>query len=408
MLINGNGKILILSGRFGEGHNQVAKAIQEAVGIQFPDVETSVVDFVQWAYPKLFPISHRIYIKSIKTFPKLYGYIYKKTYDAGSFSKKINPLLLQGIGKMLTLLRTEKPSIVVSTFPFSSYLLSKLKELELTNVPLVTVITDHTHHNYWLHPCIDQYIVDSKNTKEELIRAGIPPEKVASTGIPIRTNFTQKSNCKELLEKYQVEPDLPTVLIMGGGEGLIGKGLLTNKTLNKIPYKLQFIIVCGHNCKLQEHLGNELYQSQHSIKLMGYMETVDELMAISDILVTKPGGVTTTEALAMKLPMLLYKPMPGQEQDNAHFLLNAGVAVQANNPKELVSQLLELLANKQYLSWMKQNAKNIQAEKAVFFALDIIKKFLTTEPLYTKDFIPKSKITELKKGTLSFLVNLIR
>lgn len=369
-------KILILTGRFGEGHRQAANALQEAARFEHSNMETEVVDFMQWAYPNLFPVSHNIFIRGIKTFPKLYGYLYKKTYEPNYFSKKLNQLFLVGLGKMLTLVLTEKPVVVVSTFPFSSYIFSKLKEFGLTNVPLITVITDHTHHSYWLHPCTNQYIVDSESTKDELIRVGIPSGKIAATGIPIRTDFIQKKNRSALFKKYQLRADLPTVLIMGGGDGLIGKGFLTHKTLVKIPFPLQMIVLCGHNDKLQQHLKRELSNSKHSIQLMGYTESVDELMAVSEIIVTKPGGVTTSEALAMQLPMLLYKPLPGQEQDNAQYLLDSGAAVLTNNPTELVAKLSELLMDRQSLTRMKNNAKKIQAEKAAFSALTVISEYL--------------------------------
>ncbi|MDP4085518.1 MAG: glycosyltransferase [Bacillota bacterium] len=387
MMINGKGKILILSGRFGEGHLQAANAIKEAAGIEAPNVETIVLDFFEWAYPSLFPISHYVYMKGIKTFPQVYGFIYQKTYRDNVFSKKLNSLFSIGIGKMLSLLQSEKPSVVVSTYPFTSSIISKLKEYGLTNIPLVTVITDHTHHSYWLHPNTDQFIVGSNEIKEKLIKLGIPSHIISCTGIPIRKRFLENRNHGDLFKKYDLHPKLPTVLIMGGGEGLIGKGILNSKELEEYPKKLQLLILCGHNEKLRQQLKSELLFSKHSITILGYTDHVDELMALSDIIVTKPGGVTTSEALAMELPMLLFKPLPGQEKDNAQYLVNAGVAVQAKDSSELFYELSKMLENPMILARMKENAGMIQTKQAAFNALGVIHQSMLNSVLFSKEFI---------------------
>lgn len=372
MKLEYRGKILILTGRFGEGHQQVANALQSAATEKLPEVKTKIIDFLAWGYPKLFSVSNYVYMKGIKTFPNLYGFLYKKTYETSPFSKIVQDMLSIGMQKMIKLLQIEKPSVIVSTYPFTSSVVSKLKENGLTTVPFITVITDHSHHSYWLNPYTEKYIVDSNETKEELVHLGIPTDKIAGTGIPIRNRFLQNHGRKNLIAKYHLETDLPTVLIMGGGDGLIGKGLLKNKRLEAIPKKLQLIILCGHNKKLRHYLQKELENSKHHIILKGYVDQVDEWMAVSDLIVTKPGGVTTAEALAVRLPMLLYRPLPGQEEDNARYLIDSGVAIQANHPADVISKLSELLGNSQMLSAMKQNAGNLQTKKAADEALKII------------------------------------
>jgi processive 1,2-diacylglycerol beta-glucosyltransferase len=405
MVKNGEGKILILSGRFGEGHQQVANAIKEAAVVEIPNIETMVLDFFDWAYPNLFPFSHYVYMKGIKTFPQVYGYLYQKTYKGNPFSKKLNSLFSIGIGKMLTLLQTVKPTVVVSTFPFASSIISKLKEYGLTNIPLVTVITDHTHHSYWLHPYTDHYIVGSNDSREKIIRLGIPEETITCTGIPIRTRFIENRNRIDLCTKYQLDPHISTVMIMGGGEGLIGKGILKSKELESFPKRLQLIILCGHNEKLQQHLESELSSTKHVIKIFGFTDNVDELMAVSNIIVTKPGGVTTSEALAMELPMLLYKPLPGQEQDNAEYLINAGVAVKADNSSDLFLQLSKMLDNRNFLARMRKNARTIQTKKASFYALGIINQSMVNSVLFSQEFIVSAKFKSHRQMKKSLLLS---
>ncbi|MDP4103966.1 MAG: glycosyltransferase [Bacillota bacterium] len=408
MVMNRREKILILTGSFGEGHQQAAKAIQEAAKLKYQNVETSVVDFMAWAYPNLFPISHFVYIKGVKTFPQLYGFIYQKTYQPTYFSKKLNRMFSLGLKKMLKLLHDEKPTVVVSTYPFSSSIFSKLKESGLTNVPLVTVITDHTHHSYWLHPCTDQYIVGSQETKQELIRLGIPAKRIASTGIPIRTKFLRKSNRTELIHKYQLEAKLPTVLIMGGGEGLIGKEFLTNSTLEKIPYPIQLIVLCGNNNRLRLHLEKSLHHSKHHVVIKGYTDNVEELMAVSDMIVTKPGGVTTSEAIAMELPMLLIKALPGQEEDNARYLIEEGIAIEASQPSELAAKLVEMLENQEMLKQMKKRAENLQTKKAAFSVLDIIQSKLLKNFIFIEDQLSIQKFKKLRYIAYTILFSLFQ
>lgn len=389
---NNNGeKILILSGRFGEGHLQAAKAIEEAAKLKYPEFQARVIDFMEWAHPNLFPVTQYVYMKGIKTFPQLYGFIYNKTYTRNSFSKKLNAAFSIGLRKMLVLLEKEKPTVVVSTYPFVSSILSKLKETGLTNVPFVTVITDHTHHSYWIYPYTDQYIVGSNKIKEKLIHLGIPSERVSSTGIPIRMSFLEQKDRSNLIKKYKLDSNLPIVLIMGGGEGLLGKGMFDTETMEQFPEPLQLLVLYGHNEKLRERLQKEFVSTKHRLHLIGYTERIDEVMAISDVLITKPGGVTTSEALAMELPMLLYKGLPGQEQDNARYLVESGTAIQAGNPSELYRQLNNLIKNHELAAGMKENCRRIRTNEAAFSALAQITQNLISRPVFFADDFRESR-----------------
>lgn len=365
-------KVLILSGTFGEGHQQVANAVHEAILLRLPDVESVVFDFMALAYSYLYPISHYVYMKGIKKFPSVYGYFYQKTRKVSSFSIKLNTVLSPGMGRILKLLQEVQPSVVVSTFPFAAGVMSKLKQYGLINIPTVTIITDYTDHSYWIHPYTDQYIVGSSMVRQALNRQGIADSKISDTGIPIRPKFFQSYLWEELTVKYRLDSDLPTILVMGGGYGIIGDGLTTFRALNALPQSVQLIIVCGHNEKLRNQVREELKYSKHRIYLTGYIDYVHELMAISDIMITKPGGITTSEAMAMELPMLLYNPLPGQEQDNAQFLVQAGVAMEAENLVDLCTKLSNLLYDPKLLTNMKENTKRFHMKGSAFDALDVI------------------------------------
>ncbi|WJH35219.1 hypothetical protein N6H14_03860 [Paenibacillus sp. CC-CFT747] len=279
---------------------------------------------------------------------------------------------------MARLLQEVRPTVVVCTFPGAAAAMSMLKENGLTDLPLVTVITDHTDHSYWLHPCTDRYIVGSEHVKEALMGHQIPESRIAVTGIPIRPRFVGRFDRGTLRRKYGLHPDLPTVLVMGGGLGMIGREFTETLRSSDIMETMQVIFVCGQNEKLKQQLDGE-FRGCRGVLTTGYVDHIHELMALSDLLITKPGGLTTSEAVAMELPMLLHKPLPGQEQDNAAYLVKSGVAVMAGSGAELAGELVKLIESPLLLSAIRQQAKRHERKHAAFQALEAI---LATKPTY--------------------------
>ncbi|MCH6264397.1 MULTISPECIES: MGDG synthase family glycosyltransferase [Neobacillus] len=367
-------KILILTGNYGDGHIKVAQALHEAIAIRYPDLEPVIVDFMEWVHPYSNQVSRFLYLQGVKKFPQLYGFIYQKTRKANTFSKMMKSIFSTGLGRMLALMEEVKPTVVVSTFPLAAAVMSKLKSFGLIDIPNVTAITDHTNHSCWIYPYTDQYIVGSKLVRDSLVGLGVEENRIADTGIPIRQQFSQFIEQEGIFRKYDLDQHLPTVLVMGGGCGMIGDGNSTIQEIDALPNPVQLIIVCGHNDKLRLQLKEKLKNSKHRIHLTGYINYVHELMAISDLMITKPGGVTTFEAIAMELPMLLYKPIPGQEQDNARFLVQAGVAVQAKTDRDLSKHLSKLLSNHDLLQQMSENSKRFHPKESAFASAEVIKK----------------------------------
>lgn len=365
-------KILILTGNYGDGHIQVAQALHEAIQVRFPALEPVIFDFMEWAHPYSNHVSRSLYLQGVKKFPQLYGYIYQKTRRVNTLSKMMKMIFSTGLGRMLKLIREVQPTVVVSTFPLAAAVMSKLKGYGLTDIPTVTTITDHTDHSCWIYPFTDQYIVGSSIVRDSLMHLGVEDNQIAVTGIPIRQQFSQSFQREEISKKYGLDPHMPTVLVMGGGCGLIGDGSSTIQKFEELPQTIQFIIVCGHNEKLLMQLKEKLKDSKHRIHLTGYINYVHELMAISDLMITKPGGVTTFEAIAMELPMLLYKPIPGQEQDNAKFLVRSGVAIQAETDWDLTDHLSKLLDNVELLQQMREHSKQLHPKESAFASVEVI------------------------------------
>lgn len=365
-------KILILTGNYGNGHNQVAQALQDGVQIRFPHMEPVVIDFMEWIHPYVNHWSRLLYLQAVKTFPQVYGYLYQKTRRPNALSHIVKIVFSTGIGRMMKLIGKVQPTIVISTFPLAAGVMSKLKSYGLIDIPTVTTITDHTDHSSWIYPYTDQYIVGSKIVRDSLIQLGVEETQISDTGIPIRPQFSKSMERVKTAKKHGLDPYMSTVLVMGGGCGMIGDGSSTIQEFDQLPQPVQFIIVCGHNEKLRIKLSEKLKGSKHRIHLTGYIHYVHELMAVSDIMITKPGGVTTFEAIAMELPMLLCKPIPGQEQDNADFLVRSGVAIHAETSRDLTKQLSKLLNDAKLLQEMKTNTKQFHPKESAFASLEVI------------------------------------
>jgi len=376
---NEKDKILILSATFGDGHKQVAKAISEAVEYTLPNASPIILDIMEWIHPYLYPVSLFVYKRGIKRFPQVYSYFYKKTRVKNSFSTKLNSLFTFGLQTMLEVIQRIKPRVVVSTYPFAAGIISKLKEQGLINIPAVTIITDYTDHSYWIHPYTDLYIVGSNQVRDRLISLGIEDDKIKNTGIPVRQKFIESQPRELLLEKYGMNSNKFTLLLMGGGDGFIGKGRSTFRALESVSQTLQLIIVCGRNKKLKKQLELELKDYKHDVLLLGFCENIQELMAISDLMITKPGGVTTSEALAMGLPLLIYHPLPGQEEDNAEFLWKSGLAFLAKTENDLILKIESILNDSRDLKSMQQLTEPYQTRTSSFDALNVIVQALNFE-----------------------------
>ena len=367
----GKKEILIFYSNFGDGHLQAARAIEEAIHLQQAHYNTMVIDFMECLHPVIYPVSRHIYMQGVKNFPSIYRYIFHKTRKS-NFSRILKTLHISSIKRMIKLLKDMDPSVVVCTFPLAAATMSMLKSYGLTEVPTVTVITDHTDHGIWTYSHIDQYIVGSDPVRQSLKKYGVPDGNIAVTGIPIRPAFNQPYSRDHLKSKYSLDPTLPTILVAGGGYGLLGEGLSSLLTSDALPQKLQFIFVCGHNEKLKKQLTETLQHSKHHILITGYVDYIHELMGVSDLMITKAGGLTIAEALAMELPMLFYKPLPGHEQDNAQIFIQAGVAMQADHLMDLKAMMEKILHNPHLLQEMKEKTKQFHRKQSAFDALDII------------------------------------
>lgn len=354
-------KLLILSASYGQGHQQAALAVRDAVHSISPATSVRIVDYIHTVHPAVNSIVRYCYLQSVRYAPALYGLFYKGTSQIAPDSLIQRQLNSLGIYGLELLLEDYRPDVVFSTFPTPAGVMSALTQQGRTQVPTATVITDHAIHSQWIHQNTSLYFVGSEYVRNGLVARGIELDSIHITGIPIRAAFQQPVNRAALVTKYGLRSNVPTVLILAGAYGVLPDVVQICENLLTYPETVQIIVVAGHHDRLQAQLTELMQTSSQPMRVFGYISEIHELMAISDVVLTKPGGLTVTEAIARHLPMLLYRPIPGQETQNAAYLVNSGVALLARDKAEVCEQLRQLLVvNRQQLVAMRQCAAQIR------------------------------------------------
>jgi len=353
-------KILIFYAAYGGGHLSAAKSIQSYIDNNYKDAETELIDCMKYVNKPIEKVTTAAYREMAKKAPWVWGKIYDKSQKGAlaHISSKSNAIMAI---KLLKLLRAKQPDLIISAHPFSSQMCSYLKRKGKINAQIATVMTDFAPHDQWLvgKNYTDYFFVANNKMKDYLINYNIPEEKVFVTGIPLSSRFLEHYNKEEIIKSFGLNFNLQTVLFFGGGEFGLGKSQTLNvlKCLANNFNNIQVIAIAGKNEKLKhqfEEIVNEA-KKENSIKVLPFTDKVPELMAISDLVITKPGGLTITESLASELPIVVINPIPGQEEENAEFLEEKGIAVWIRKHDEPKDILTDLLSNKEKLEQMKKN-----------------------------------------------------
>ncbi|MCZ8512610.1 glycosyltransferase [Paenibacillus filicis] len=332
-------RVLLLSEGFGAGHTQAAHALSDSLRMLAPDVQTRVLELGSFLHPTLAPLIFTAYRKTVTTQPKLYGLMYRTQYKKSL--NRLTQLALHRIfyAQTAEIIRQLQPDTIICTHPFPSAVISRLKRIGL-DVPLCTVITDYDVHGTWVSREVNKYLVSTNEVKEKLLRRGIPESSIEVTGIPVHPNFWAQHNREELRAAFCLQP-LPTVLVMGGGWGLVKQENFLNH-LTRWRDRIQLVVCLGSNGKALSTLSADERFRHPNIRLLGFTKEIDKWMDVSDLLITKPGGMTCTEGLTKGIPMLFYKPIPGQEEENLQYFTQHGFGEQIKSA-ETIDHWLQLL-----------------------------------------------------------------
>lgn len=371
-----NLRVLVFSAAFGMGHVRSAEAVIAAIRKKHPAAEIIHLDCGELISKRLNTVLKTTYLGLIKYTPKLWGKFYYGTSRISPdsiFQRFLNKLGQNGFKQYIDLIH---PDLIICTYPTVAGVLAELRQNNLLDVPVITVITDFAVHSQWIHQGVDLFIVGCKEVFKGLVSRGISPNRIRTTGIPVGLEFEDILSRKTISAKLGLLPNRLTILVMGGAYGTLGAIKGVCKTLADENLPLQLIVVCGKDEKLYKSLDNLINGVRNPITLFGFSNNVEELMTVSDIVITKAGGLTVSEALTKRLPLIIYKPIPGQEEENAKFLSKVGAGKTANSIEELVNILHHILDHPAGIEKMRQAAAMAipghAAERAVEFMLELI------------------------------------
>jgi processive 1,2-diacylglycerol beta-glucosyltransferase len=365
-------RVLIFYVTAGTGHQIAANNIREALLRIHHDLEVKVVDSLSYTNPILAKFLMRTYLGMIKNTPDIWDYLYdnpkikKRTAKIRDAIHRTNSLKLE------TLLDEFRPHAIVCTQAFACGVISEYKRVTGRTLPLAGVVTDFAAHCYWAHDHADLYAVPTAAVKNTLVNLGIAPRRVRITGIPVHPVFAESVNLDAVHKRYGFREDTAKILIMGGSHG-IGpvKEIITQ--IDRIPQPLEIIVVAGKNEPLQERLEARRRKMTHPFHVFGFVDNVHELMETADVLISKPGGVTVSEALIKRVPLVICRPIPGQETKNTEYLLEQRVAVKAEDPQDVPALVEQLLSSPATLERM---ARNIEQLRHPYAAVDIARGVL--------------------------------
>ena len=375
-------KVLIISASTGGGHNRAARAIKEELESRTIDnmsIECEIVDSLKLVNNTMDKVISRGYEKSALYTPKAYGSVYRfsETTIASKNEFKTNPLTSLMARKFKHLLNESTPDLIIGTHPFPMIALSTLKKnnnihslsrsesfYKSTKVdipPMISVLTDYTTHSTWIQNEIDYYIVGHEYVKELLVYEGVDSEKVKAFGIPVEKSFLSHRDRETVLTELGLSPEKLTVLLMGGSFGA-GNIKETLEDLIAIDRDFQILVITGRNEHLKDKLSKMLDSTIHNknICLLGYTNKMNDILASIDVLISKPGGLTTTEALLNDVPMIVPYFIPGQEEENLDFLTNCGAALRTTKKYSLPVLLKVLIDDPSRLDNLRKNIKSIR------------------------------------------------
>jgi processive 1,2-diacylglycerol beta-glucosyltransferase len=235
---------------------------------------------------------------------------------------------------------------------------------------VATVVTDFEAHALWMAPCVDLYCVAAEETKARLIARGAEPGMVAVTGIPIGAKFLTKTVTRDVRKAIGLRDDQPVLLVLGGGFGMGPVAEILDE-LDKVSAPFQTIVVTGRNQELRRALATR--ERKHPTHVLGFASNMNELMSVAELIITKPGGLTSSEALAVGKPLLIVNPIPGQEAANSDFLLEHGAAAKVNRVEDLSYRVSQLLGSTK-LGQMARAAKALGKPRAANEICEVVSK----------------------------------
>jgi processive 1,2-diacylglycerol beta-glucosyltransferase len=340
-------RVLIATVTAGGGHLAAAAALEEAWRALRPGDVVEQVDLGKFFSPLHRKIVSDGYVRLVNHAPELWGMVFAKT-DKPKAARTLNRVRAMfpsnSRHRFGRYVKEFEPDVVLCTHYFPLETLNHLRGKRGGPRPLaVSVVTDFEAHALWMDACVDLYCVAAEETKARLVARGVADENVVVTGIPISAKFSGKLDAKAVRRTLGLRDDLPVLLVPSGGFGMGPVGEILAE-LDKVDRPFQSLVVTGRNQELRRELAAQ--DRKHPTQVLGFVTNMHELMAVADLIITKPGGLTSSEALAMGKPLFILNPIPGQEAANSDFLLEHGAAAKVNRVEDLPYRIEQLLGSR--------------------------------------------------------------
>ena len=356
-------RVLILHVRAGAGHERAARAVAQAMKELDPHSEPMLHDALEFASVPMKYSYASTYNRLVARAPRVWGVVYRRseTPYRGFRQRWRTRVTMWLCNRFLRAAMRIKPDAILCTQFLPSEVFATLREQERLDIPVYTVITDFAIHPIWVYRGMDRYFVATQQVKDQLVDTGeVPPERIKVTGVPIDPKFAAPIAPEEARAALGLDPnpDRPVFLLMGGGFGWGPLAQMLEVVLS-LPDRVQALVIAGRNTRLRRRLQERARSHTDRIKIHGFTDRVDQFMAASDVMVGKAGGLTVSEAMARGLPMIMFRPIPGQEERNCDFLQEAGAGVRVHDFEDLHYRLNHFLMHPEHLAVMRDAARKI-------------------------------------------------
>ena len=341
-----------------------ASALKAALADADATFEAHVVDSYKYAASVVSRVVSNGYLGMVKTIPQMYRFLYnraERATEVGPFRSWVHQFTAGNLRSVLVDLR---PDVVVCTHAFPCGVMAEYKKLFADAPPVVGVVTDFVVHAFWIHKNIEAYAVATEEMRTTLIARGIPVERIVVSGIPVNAAFGNPHPDRDALREHLGLPhDRQIVLMMGGGLG-IGPLETMMHALSRVTHPLCAVAIVGRSARLEQRVLEHADRVPYPIRVVRFVNNVHDYMHASDLLITKPGGLTSSEALAARLPMVLFKPLPGQEERNTRYLVQRRAALRAKNAVDLTRTVQALLSDDEKRTAMRAAMENLSKPQA--------------------------------------------
>jgi len=362
-------KVLIISVKIGYGHHAVANSIID--NLSKKGVTCEMLDAFEYINPYLADTIENSFLFSTKYFREVYAKAYDKMekhderWDKYSLFTVLSNLVSNKLKDYIT---EFAPDIIIGTHSYAGMMMTYLREKNIVSCPMMGVVTDFTIHPFWESTDLDYYVVPTDLLEYKAKRKGIAPEKILPFGMPIREEFANKIPKEKAREMLGIENKM-TVLIMMGSLGC-GNFVKHIRAIDELEYDFQILCVCGKNEKMTEEVRCRTWSK--TVKVYGFVDNVDVMMDASDLIITKPGGITSSEFLAKGLPAIIMHPIPGHEDRNTEFLVNNGAAIMVTNRFSLEEALYQMLKSPVRMEHLRKSVEYLGKPNATKDVCDFI------------------------------------